>query len=251
MLDGVTVVVTGAANGIGRAIALEVAARGADAVVVADLERTPRGGGTPTDEMVSEGTTGRFVETDIADAESVSVLFETVAEEFGGLDVLVNNAAVFGDDTVQALDLSDWQLAVDVNLTGTFLCCKEALPLLLDSEGSIVNISSVAGLKGQTKKAAYCATKAGVTNLTRQIALDYAGDGLRANSVHPGVMATSASEGFLDTSHGRQLLESIPMDRAGEPEEVARVVAFLASDMASYVNGHALVVDGAITAKYY
>lgn len=246
-----TAIVTGAANGIGRAIAVALAKTGTDTVVIADLDRDPRDGGVPTDELVSDVTNGEFIETNVADGESVNSLIDAIEAEFGQLDVLVNNAAVFADDEALEIDMADWERAVAVNLTGTFRCCRAALPLLLEDGGSIVNISSVAGLRGQTKKAAYCATKAGVTNLTRQLALDYADDGLRANSVHPGIIETGASEKFLQTSHGRELVESIPMDRPGDPSEVADAVTFLASDRASYINGESLVVDGAISAKYY
>lgn len=251
MAQSSTAIVTGAANGIGRAIALELAEKGTETVVIADLDREPREGDTPTDELVSEITTGKFVETNVADEESVNTLMEVVEEEFGQLDVLVNNAAVFADEEALKIDMADWERAVAVNLTGTFRCCRTALPLLLNGGGSIINISSVAGLKAQTKKAAYCTTKAGVTNLTRQLALDYGSKGLRANSVHPGIIETGTSKSFLETSHGQELIESIPMDRAGTPDEVADAVGFLASEKASYINGEALVVDGAINAKYY
>lgn len=252
MLSEKTAVVTGAANGIGREIALDLAEKGAS-VVIADVQREPREEGTPTDEMVDERTEGMYVETDVSDSDSVSDLFDTVQESFGGLDVLVNNAAIFTvDDEVLELDLNDWQRSLDVNLTGVFLCCKYALPPLLESDGgSIINISSVAGLGADTEQAAYCATKGGVTNLTRQLALDYAPKGIRVNSVHPGVVASGVNEPFLESSHGQHMIESIPEGRPGDPEEIASVVSFLASDGASYVNGHALVADGALTSKFH
>lgn len=250
MLEGKTGVVTGAASGIGRQIAIAFAEHGAE-VVVADIRREPRDGGTPTAELVDERTRGEHVETDITDPEDVEALFTAVDESFGGTDVLVNNAAYFRDGSVQDLSVENWQRVIDVNLTGTFRCCKRALPSLLENEGSIVNMSSVAGRQATTQKAGYCTSKAGVANLTRQLALDFASEGLRANAIMPGLIDTEASQSVQETSHGRRILEGHPAGRLGRPEEVADAAVFLASDMASYVNGHSLVVDGALTTKYY
>ncbi len=250
MLEGNTAVVTGGASGIGRAIALAYADAGAD-VVVADLRREPRGGGTPTAELVDDRTRGEFVETDVTDAADVDALFAVADDAFDGTDMLVNSAAYFRDGSVRDLSLENWQRVIDVNLTGTFRCCKRALPALLDAEGSIVNISSVAGRQATTRKAGYCASKAGVSNLTKQLALDFAAEGLRANAILPGLIDTEASKGVQETSHGQQILDAHPAGRLGRPEEVANAAVFLASDLATYVNGHLLVVDGALTTKYY
>jgi NAD(P)-dependent dehydrogenase (short-subunit alcohol dehydrogenase family) len=252
MLDGKTAVITGAASGIGRAIATEFAAHGAD-IVVADVTRDPRDGARPTDVRIAADTEVRseFAETDVSDPEAVEALFEAVADTFGGTDVLVNNAASFRDGSVGDLSIDSWRRLIDVNLTGTFTCSKAALPQLLDAEGSIINISSVAGIQATSRKAGYCASKAGVTNLTRQMALDYAAEGLRVNSIHPGLIDTASSKDVQETSHGRRILDAHPGDRLGRPEEVAGAAVFLASELASYVNGHALVVDGALTTKYY
>lgn len=250
MLEGKTAVVTGGASGIGRAIALAFADRGAE-VVVADLRREPRGRGTPTAELVEDSTRGRFVETDVTDQDDVASLFNIVDDEFGGTNVLVNSAAYFRDGSVQDLSVENWLRVLDINLTGTFRCCKRALPSLLDTEGSIINISSVAGRQATTRKAGYCASKAGVANLTRQLALDFASQGLRANAILPGLIDTEASKSVQETSHGQRILDAHPSGRLGRPEEVANVAVFLASDLASYVNGHSLVVDGALTTKYY
>lgn len=251
MLDGKVAVVTGGSNGIGRAIATAFAEQGA-AVTIADRRREPREGEAPTDEMLTDrGYDARFVEIDVSDPESVRELFETTLNEYGRVDVLVNNAAVFDDGSALELDLAHWQGMVDVNLTGVFLCCKYALPHLVESDGNIINISSVAGIQASSNSAAYCATKAGVTNLTRQMALDYGEAGVRVNSIHPGLIEASSTRGILDTEKGATIVEGVPKGRLGKPDEIAGAAVFLASDLASYVNGHALVVDGGLTTKYY
>lgn len=258
MLEGKTALVTGAASGIGRAIAIEYADHGAD-VVVADLEREPQSGGDPTDELVeANGQRGKFVRTDVSNADHVRDLYDSIDRSFGGVNVLVNNVGTAEyDDSLLDLDLEGWQTTVDVNLTGAFLCCKHGLPRLLDSEGegAIVNISSTAGLRASAGLTAYSTTKAGITNFTRVLALDYGDRGIRANSIHPGPIETPGLERVreenLGDGHLQRIIDGIPQGRPGHPEEVANVAVFLASDLASYVNGHALVVDGGLTTKYY
>jgi NAD(P)-dependent dehydrogenase (short-subunit alcohol dehydrogenase family) len=253
MLDNQTAVVTGAAQGIGRQIAFKFAENGAN-VVVADIQSEGPDGEDPTHELIDAGDTrGEFVETDVTESDAVSDLFAYVDEEFESLDVLVNNAGVHSSDA-SVLDLEEevWNRIIDVNLTGAFLCTKAALPQLLDNDtGRIVNISSIAGTKGSEAVPAYCSSKAGVANLTRQLAVDYGEYGLRVNSVLPGLTATEMADGFIETEKGQRMLSGIPSERTGDPEEIAKAVLFLASDLASYVNGHALVVDGGLTARYY
>lgn len=250
MLSDHTAVVTGAANGIGREIAVTFADHGAS-VVIADVVRESRADGTPTDEVVDDLTSGTYVETDVSDRDDVVELFDTVEDAHGGLDILVNNAAVFRDGPVLDLELDLWQGMIDVSLTGTFLCCKHALPMLLDGGGSITNVSSIAGLQATSERPAYCSTKAAITNLTRQIALDYGPEGIRANSIHPGLVDTSSTEPLQGTEKWADLRETIPLRRFARPADVANAVVFLSSDMAAYVNGHALVADGGLTSFYH
>ncbi len=250
MLSDATAVVTGGANGIGREIALTFADNGAT-VVVADVVREARDDATPTDELVDDATRGTFVETDVSDPDAVAALFEAVDREYGGLDVLVNNAAVFRDAPVLDLDLNTWQGMIAVTQTGTFLCCKHALPLLRDGGGSITTISSVAGLQATSERPAYAATKAAITNLMRQIAVDYGPDGVRANSIHPGPVDTSSTTGLQDTEKWQAIRASIPLGRFARPDDVANAALYLASEMGAYINGHALVVDGGLTAFYH
>lgn len=251
MLEQRTALVTGAAQGLGRAIALTLAEEGAE-VIVADLNRSPADEREPTDKLVDEQTAGEFLETDVADPESTTNLLSEVETKFGNLDILVNNAGIHSIDApVLDTDLEDWERIIAVNLTGTFLCTKASLPLLLEDGGSIVNIASVAGQKGSHGVPAYCSSKAGVANFTRQLVADYAENGIRANAVLPGFIDTSMTSQFRDTKKGKQLLSGIPNKRAGDPQHVANAVRFLVSDRAEYINGHSLVVDGGLTSTYY
>jgi meso-butanediol dehydrogenase/(S,S)-butanediol dehydrogenase/diacetyl reductase len=249
MLEGKKTIVTGAARGIGRAIALEFDEKGAD-VVVADIQREHMEGGEPTDELVD----GEFVETDVTDPDSVRGLVDEVADE-RGLDVIVNNAGVGPAGQATDIEVDDWHGVIDVNLHGVFYCCKFALPHLLETDGCIVNISSVAGLQATEAGPAYSASKGGVVNLTRQLALDYAAEDVRINAIAPGPVETQllvpagASEEKQEEKMN-QIRDMMP-DRMGQPDDIAKGAVFLASDLADFVNGHNLVIDGALTAKYY
>lgn len=258
MLEDQIAIVTGAANGIGRDIALRFAEYGAD-VVVADLDRKPIEGSEPTDKLVeSKGQRSQFLQTDVSDPDAIDRLFTGVEDTFGRLDILVNNAGAAWDSPLLDLEYEDWQRTIDVNLTGTFLACKRGLPLLLSNEdgGVIINISSTAGLRGSEGLTAFGASKAGMTNFTRVLALDYGRQGLRANSIHPspietpGLKKTEESED-RDDDKTERIVSGVPQGRIGYPEDVSGAAVFLASDLASYVNGHQLVVDGGLMAKYY
>lgn len=249
MLEGNTAIVTGAARGIGRAIAIEFADNGAD-VIVADLKRENTQGGEPTDEVVS----GEFVETDVTDPSSVKELVDGVSKE-RGLDVMVNNAGVGPTGRTTEIGVDDWQSVIDVNLNGVFYCCKFALPHLLESGGCIINVSSVAGLQATEAGPGYSASKGAVVNLTRQLALDYADENVRVNAVAPGPIETQllvpAGGSEQEQSKKYDQIRELMPDRIGQPEDIAKGVLFLASEWSDYVNGHNLVIDGALTTKYY
>jgi NAD(P)-dependent dehydrogenase (short-subunit alcohol dehydrogenase family) len=257
MLTDTVAVVTGGANGIGRAIADTYAEHGAD-VVVADLESTPMDGGDPTVDLVeAHGQRGLFVETDVTDEASVSELAAVVDDEFDRLDVLVNNVGSSrGDAPVGDLELENWHAILDVCVTSAFLCTKHTLSMLLaDGGGAVVNMSSTVGLQSTPGFAAYSASKAALTNLTRSLTVDYAEDGLRANSIHPSPVATAGLEAMLaDPETGKLGKDDAVRDRGVrfvEPEEVADVALFLASDDSRFVNGEGIVVDGGLSATYY
>lgn len=249
--EGRTAIVTGSSSGIGRAIARKLGDEGAN-VVVADVQRDPNKKGKPTDEMINEdGGEAVYIETDVSDEESVQDTVFQAAEKYGQIDVLVNNAGVHIPGSADETDMDDWRKTIEVNLDGQFLCSKHVIDHMLkeDVEGDVVNIASIAGIVGYGQNAAYCASKGGVVELTREMALDYGGEGINVNSVSPGVIRTAMTEEMLEDEEQRQFIESNTVSpRVGEPEDIANAVAFLASSESNFVTGENLVVDGGWTA---
>lgn len=239
-----TVLVTGAASGIGRATAERLAAEGAS-VLASDVDRE-RLGETVESISAAGGTTVSTV-CDVADPESCAASVAVCLESFGKLDVLCNVAGILHLAETHALDLEAWERVIRVNLTGTFLMCRAALPHLLETLGNIVNVSSTSALAGVPWTAAYASSKGGVLSLTRTLAIEYGKRGLRANVVCPGsidtpmVAATVIPEGV-----DRKLLyRAMALDRPRGPETVASVIAMLASSDGAHVNGESVRVDGA------
>ncbi len=245
-----TALITGASSGIGRAIALRFAHAGAD-VVVADIRDDPREGGDPTHERIEAETDQRaaFVETDVSVVGDIDDAVATATDEFGGLDVMVNNAGVFTASTpIETVDEAEYDWLMDINLKGVYFGSKLAAEAMRgDGGGSIVNLSSVAGLVGYPNASTYCASKGGITNLTRELALELGPDGIRVNAINPGVIETAMTT--EDEAVAGTMEERIPLRRDGQPGDVADAALFLASDESSYVTGHNLVVDGGYTAQ--
>ncbi len=251
-LDGKAAVVTGSGNGIGRAIARALAGAGAQVavsdVLVEDGQRTVR-------EITDAGGSAVFVEADVAVTEQTAHLIATAADRFGGLDILVNNAGVGGGQKrLHELDPEEFDRVIDVNLRGTFLCTKFALPhFLAQGDGRIVNIASTYGLVGAPKAAAYCASKGAIINLTRQLAVDYGPDGIRVNAICPGYIDTGLGrrgpsmrpEEFAAANAVREKAAGMqPLGRQAQPAEIGAVALFLASDAASFMTGSIVPVDG-------
>lgn len=236
-------VVTGAAGGIGSAICERLAA---DGFAVACLD--VRGAGV---EKTASGLAGaRGYAADVSDAESVRAVAEAIRADLGSPWLLVNAAGVFSIQYVTDLDEAEWDRLIDTNLKGPFLTCREFLPAMIEAhDGCIVNIASTAGVRGGRRRAAYCASKGGLVQLTRSLAIDHGPDGVRVNCLCPGLIDTEMADWIR---HDEEALErwaaTLPARRIGTAREIADGVAYLASDGASYLYGAVLMADGGGTA---
>lgn len=243
-------VVTGAASGIGKAIAIRLAAEGAF-VVVADLTETPReGGGTTVEAIENAGGRATFRTCDVTRSADLEAAVEAAAVHAGRLDIMVNNAAIGTDKPLHETSEADWDRVMAVNAKGVFLGCREAVRRMLAQEprgevrGRIVNISSQHGMIRAPNDFAYGVGKAAVVYMTRQIAGDYAADGIVCNAVAPGKVLTGKTGRAVDPEMLAYSRARTPWPRLGRPEDVANAVLFLASDEASYITGENLMVDG-------
>jgi NAD(P)-dependent dehydrogenase (short-subunit alcohol dehydrogenase family) len=257
-LNGSVVLLTGGATGIGRAIALDMAAAGA-AVAIGDTNTD--GGQRTAGEILSAGGRASFRSCDVADAGQVAALVDGAVADFGQLDVLVNDAGIGGGShRLHELDIDSWDRTIAVNLRGPFLCARAAIPHLLQRPRSaIVNIASTYGIIGAPLAPSYCASKGGIVNLTRQLAVDYSADGLRVNAICPGYIDTDMGGGRAALPPAERAAAQAqreanaalqPIGRQAQAQEVARVATFLASDEASFMTGSIVTVDGGCTATF-
>ena len=239
------VVITGAGSGIGAGAAQRFAREGASVVLVG---RTPE----KLEKVATQLPQGKHlvVPCDVSSADEVQNLAQRVIDEYGRVDVLVNNAGVIVQGRIHEISLNDWETLMATDLNGVFYCTHYFMPELLKTKGNVVNISSVSGLGGDWGMSVYNAAKGAVTNFTRALAMDYGADGVRVNAICPGFTFTELTE---DMKQNEPLLqkfyERIPLKRAGEPEDIADAIAFIASDDARYITGVNLPVDGGLTAS--
>ncbi|WP_199508271.1 MULTISPECIES: SDR family NAD(P)-dependent oxidoreductase [unclassified Psychrobacter] len=246
------VIITGAGSGIGRATALRFANEGAKVVLVgrtaATLEETIEQ--LPPDRTWIHTDHYLTITCDISKQDQVAAMIKHVVDQFGKIDILVNNAGTAVQGKITELSDDDWKQAIDTNLTGTFYVCRAAMPHLIASKGCIVNVSSVSGMGGDWNMPAYNAAKAGVTNLTRTLALDHGADGVRVNAVNPSVTKTDMTDAIQSNEEKtNKFLARCPLGRLAEPEDIAAAIAFLASEDALMITGVNLPVDGGVSAS--
>jgi 3-oxoacyl-[acyl-carrier protein] reductase len=233
--------VTGASRGLGKAIALALAAEGASVAAVARSEDALK---ATLEAIRGAGGTAEPFALDVSDDAAVEAAVEKIASRFGHIDVLVNNAGVTRDGLLMRMKTEDWDAVIDTNLKGAFHLTKPVGRIMVKQRaGRIINISSVIGLMGNAGQANYAASKAGLIGFTKSVAKEFASRGITCNVVCPGFIETDMTAG-LGEELRKKLLEKIPLQRLGQPEDVAGVVAFLCSPAASYITGQILTVDG-------
>jgi 3-oxoacyl-[acyl-carrier protein] reductase len=240
-LSGKTALVTGAAQGIGRDIALALAADGADvAICDVNLEAAQK---TAAD-IEATGRRSLAIKANVAASAEVTAMIDQVVEKLGRIDILVNNAGITRDGLILRMKDEDWDLVLSINLKGSFLCAKAALKYMSKQRGgTIINIASIVGAMGNAGQANYVASKAGLIGLTKTIAREYANRGVTANAVAPGFIDTAMTQALSENVRA-ELAKQIPMGKLGTPEDVANAVRFLASPWASYITGQVIHVNG-------
>jgi NAD(P)-dependent dehydrogenase (short-subunit alcohol dehydrogenase family) len=237
-IKGKVALVTGAGRNLGRVIALSLAEAGADVAVtsrtLSEIKRTEQ-------EIKEKGQKALAISMDVTDLNKVERAVQKIASEFGRIDILVNNAATRSFKSLLEISELEWRSVIDTNLTGAFFCCKAVGPIMIrQGGGRIINISSRIGLQGMANRVAYCASKGGLIQLTRALALEWAPYNILVNSVAPGLMNTPETSKAIQEGKAAE----IPLKRAGEPEEIAPLIVYLASEACTYMTGEVILIDG-------
>lgn len=241
MLEGNIAVITGAARGIGQAIAWDLAAKGAD-IVLCDIKEEWL---AETAEGVRKaGRNVHCYELNVVDAEAVQKVMGEIAAATGRIDILVNNAGITRDGLLMRMSEEDWDAVLDVNLKGTFACTKAVSRIMMKQRsGSIVNIASIIGIMGNAGQANYAASKGGVIAFTKSVAKEFASRNIRVNAVAPGFISSKMTDALSEDVR-QKMLDAIPLSRFGKPEDVADVVTFLAGPASSYITGEVINISG-------
>ncbi|MCU6599009.1 SDR family oxidoreductase [Peribacillus frigoritolerans] len=244
-----TAIVTGGANGIGKATVNKFLEEGAN-VVFTDINK--EAGNKTLEEMREVSNNVLFIQHDVSkESDWINVIEETL-KAFGKVDILFNNAGIFSSKPVTEYETEEWNRLLGINVTGVFIGMKHIVPVMREQKsGSIINTSSVAGLKGSVNTTLYGASKGAVRIMTKDLAVEVAADQIRVNSIHPGIIQTAMGEDVATSvkASSEQLAKSIPLRRLGKPEDIANLVAFLASDESSFITGTEMIIDGGMTAK--
>jgi NAD(P)-dependent dehydrogenase (short-subunit alcohol dehydrogenase family) len=237
-LQGKVALLTGAGRNLGKSIALSLAEAGAD---VAVTSRTLSEIQITEQEIRKKGQKALAIPMDVTELNQVEKTIQKIVSEFGRIDILVNNAATRSFKSILEISEAEWRSVIDTNLTGAFFCCKAVGPYMIrQGGGRIINISSRIGLQGMANRAAYCASKGGLIQLTRALALEWAPYNILINSVAPGLMKTPETTQALRNGRASE----IPLKRAGEPDEIAPLVVYLASEACTYMTGEVILIDG-------
>jgi NAD(P)-dependent dehydrogenase (short-subunit alcohol dehydrogenase family) len=244
-LNGKVAVVTGAGRGIGKAIAIALAEAGADVVLAArtaaQLEKT-------ADEIRSKGCQGLPVPTDVTRKEAVDRLMSTAIDQLGGLHILVNNAAIMSPASLMEQTEDDWDKVMAVNLKAYFLCAQAAGRYMIEQKyGKIINMASTGGVIAGPKNASYHSSKAAIIHFTRAVAIEWIKYNINVNAVGPGVVDTELVDQFLQKGSRESMLKGVPIKRFADPAEIANLVVFLASNLAGYIVGEHVIIDGGLT----